>query len=460
MTNDILVMIAVPLLLVGGVLLIVHPVLGLFLLALTIPLESTLMLGGRSVAALTGMAVVMAWGTQKLLRRESLVALVSPGLVQVAIGLLLFASLSVLWAVHTQVVRGPVVLLGQLIVLCVVVWDLASSWNRVGWVLKLVVLGATLAALLTIEQYFIGGARRAGEGVIGGVNRTAVTLVTILPFAFYLFRSNETAFWRLLGLSYIGLAAIAVAGTFSRMNFLLYPLVVAIHLALMAKTRGGRRRVVVLLGAGLVIAMWFLPMEAVRQRFDTITPYISQTVGGDESSESYTTRGFVVRLGLEMFKDRPLVGYGYHNYYYMVQSYQWSVPGNPYGFLTYGKSPESSYVYFLANLGIVGFLLWLSLLGIALTYIYAAWRTVRDPTSREAFLVQAVGIAVGLQLLYGLYDEVHQAKIVWVLFGLAMAVSRLAKPQMMRSRSDPRQLRPAGVEVGRQQRLRIGTSEG
>jgi O-antigen ligase len=458
-TNDILVMIAVPLLLVGSVLLIARPVLGLFLLALTIPLESTLMLGGRTVPALMGMAVFMAWGTQKLLRRESLVALVSPGLVQVAIVLLLFASLSVLWAVHTQVVRGPVILLAQLIVLCVVVWDLASSWNRVGWVLKLVVLGATLAALLTIEQYFIGGARRAGEGVIGGVNRTAVTLVTILPLAFYLFRSNETAFWRLLGLSYVGLAAIAVAGTLSRANFLLYPLVVAIHLALMAKTRGGRRRVV-LLGAGLVIAMWFLPMEAVRQRVDTIAPYISQSVGAGERSETYTTRAFVLRLGLEMFKDRPLVGYGYNNYYYMVQSYQWSVSGNPYGFLTYGKSAESSYVYFLANLGIVGFLLWLSLPGIALTYIYGAWRTVRDPTSREAFLVQAVGIAVGLQLLYGLYHEVHQDKIVWVLFGLAMAVSRLAKPQMMRSRSDPRQLRPAGVEVGRQQRLRIGTSEG
>jgi len=146
MTTDILLMIAVPLLLVGGVVLIVRPVLGLYLIAGTVPLEAALLFGGRSAPALIAMAVLAAWGLQKLLRRQPLSSLFSPGLVQIALILLAFACLSVFWAEHTRRMPSKLLLLAQLIVLLILVLDLASSWDRVAWVVKLVVVGATVGA--------------------------------------------------------------------------------------------------------------------------------------------------------------------------------------------------------------------------------------------------------------------------------------------------------------------------
>jgi O-antigen ligase len=433
---------SLPLILVGGVVLFMRPVLGLFVIAALIPLESALMIGGRSFAALVGMAVFGIWAAQKLLRREPLTHLVSSGFVQLALLLFTLACMSILWAQSPQVMQRPLFQLFQLILLSVLVLDLTTSWDRAAGVAKLLVLAGTLAALLTVEQYFVGGVRRAGGGVAGGINRTAATLVTILPFAFYLWRSREAAPWRLLGLGFIALSAIAVSATLSRMNFLLFPLVVMVHLALMARTRGERRRVFVL-GAVAVLTVSFMPMDAVRHRADSIVPYLVGTVGVERVSEedyraTYTARSFFMRMGVEMFKDRPLIGSGFANYQPQTHLYQWRVPRSPYEWVPEGRSPHSSHVAILVGLGIVGFLLWLGLFGVALYYAWKAWRADEDPTSGRVLFSQAVGVAVALQFVYGFYGEVHYDKIMWVVLGLAVAIHRLSALRGSRSEADLR----------------------
>ncbi len=413
-----------PILLVGGIVLFVRPVVGLFAFAAMIPIEAALMIGGRSVAALVGMAVFGAWAAQKLLRREPLLPLVSSSVIGLTLMFFAFACLSLLWAFEPVGMNRRLILLLQLILLSMLVLDLASSWERVAWVAKVLVLTGTVAALLTLEQYFLGGARRAGEGVVGGLNRTAMTLVTILPFAFYLVRAREAMSWRLLGLSYIGLSAVAVAATLSRMNFLLFPIVVAVHLALMTKTRGGRRQVL-LLGAITTLVISFMPMDAVRLRVETIAPYLTQTIGSSEEAETYSPRGYLMRLGIEMFKDRPVIGSGFDNYQAQVHIYQWRLPGSPYGYIS-GRSPHSSHIAILVGLGLVGFLLWIGIFSLAMLCSWRTWRALGPLPSQNTFLVQALTIALALQVMYGFYSEVHRDKIVWLIVGLIVAVHRLA----------------------------------
>jgi O-antigen ligase len=419
------VAVAIPILVAGGVLLVVYPFVGLLLIVATIPLESALMVGGRSAPALIGIGVFGTWAAQKLIRRESVVSLVSPRLVQVALLLLAFACLSMLWAEYPAQMQRPLILFFQLILLCVLVFDLASSWERIAWVAKLLVLAGTVAALLTLEQSLIGGARRAGEGVVAGVNRTAVTLVTILPFAFYLFRSNERAFWRFLGLAYIGLSAGAVAVTQSRMNYLIFPAVVLIHLLLMARSPVGRRRLL-LLGAAGILAIATIPVDMVRARAETIAPYLSQTVGPGEAGEMYSPRGYRIRVGLAMFKDRPIGGVGFHNYRPQYLTYQWNVPGHIRrgGIQLTPTSPHSSHIGFLADLGSIGSGLWLALFAIALRYLWLPARAKRPLAREHGVLIEAIAFGIGLQLLFGFYGEVHSHKILWLLLGLALAVQR------------------------------------
>jgi len=426
-TNEIVMLVALPLVVVVGVVLAVRPVIGLYLMAGVVPLEAALMVGGASAPRLIGMAVFGTWAMQKLLRREPLGPLMAPGLVRAALLLLTVACLSVFWAEYLDGVNRHLFLLVQLILLTVLVFDLARSWDRVAWVAKFLVLGATVAALITLEQYFFGGERRAGGGVVGGINRTAMTLVIILPFAFYLLRSGETAFWRWLGLGYIGIAGLAVAATLSRMNYLVFPMVVAVQLALMTQTRRGRRRML-LLGAAAVIAVSFMPMDVIRGRAESIVPYLTSTVARENPGDTYSARGFMMQVSLAMFIDRPILGAGYRNYMPHFMNYQEMVPG-AWRMYTSGMSPHGSHQGFLAELGIVGTLLWLTLFVVAARNLKSAWRTARDPTSVQALLTQTVAIAVGLLFLYGFYENVHTDKVLWIILGLVVAVHRLAKSE-------------------------------
>jgi len=416
---------AIPLAIAGGVLLFVNPLLGMLLLVGTIPLESALMLGGRSAPALLGMAVVGTWGVRKLLYRESLTELVAPGLVRLGLLLFAFACLSVTWAEYPQGLERPLILLLQLMLLAVLISDLASTRDRMVMVAKVLVLAGVVAAVLTAEQYFVGGVRRAGAGITGGINRTAITLVTIVPFAFYLLRSQEHSFWRLLGLGYVGLSAVAVAVTLSRMNYLVLPLVVLLHLGFMARTRVGRRRVL-LLGAAVALAVSFLPMDTLEDRALSIVPYLHTTVGSDETGGTVSGRGYHLRIGLEIFRDHPIIGAGYRNYNPQFLTYQWQLPGTGRIYQS-PRSPHSSHMAFLANLGIIGFSLWIGLFLLGFRYVFRAWRSVEDKGSSEAFMVQAVGIALGLQSIYGLYGEIHQDKIFWVVIGMVLALSVVSR---------------------------------
>jgi O-antigen ligase len=421
-----LVAIALPIAVGVGVVLLREPVLGLFLFAAMVPIEALAMVGGRSIAALIGMALVAIWAFQKVVRRDPLLPLVSPGLVQLALLLLALACLSLLWARYPQASVRGIIVLGQLVLLSALVFDLSGSWDRIAWVTRVLVLAGLLAALATAHQYYFGGVRRAGAGVTGGLNRTATTLVLILPFAFALFRSNGPMIWKAVGLSYVGVSAIAVASTLSRMNILLFPAVVMLNIVLMARTAGGRTRAL-LLGVFSLIAVSLIPVDALRDRAETIMPYISQTVGTAEDEETYSARGYLIRIGIAMFRDRPVLGSGYDNYRPQTAIYQWEVPGSPYEYVRTGRSPHSTYIALLVGLGIVGLTLWLSIILAALRYVWRAWRSIRDPNSDRLFLVQALGIAIGLQLIYGFYGLGHEAKIVWLLLGLAVSVDVLAR---------------------------------
>jgi hypothetical protein len=422
--------------LAGGVFVVAvlrWPFLGLLIFAGSIAIENVLVVQGAGGTAtgsrLLGMLVFGAWFLGKLVRRESIVPLLTSRLTLAAGLLFTFALGSVLWASFPFVARSASIQLAQLIGLAFITFDMARSWERLDMLVKALMVGATLAAFLTVQQAMFTGVRRAGDSISGGINQTATLLVTMLPLAFYLLRSRTSTAWRLLGVTYIAVAATAVILTYSRMNLLVLPVILSFLTFHALLGRRGRVPILITALIGIGIGLYTIPVNRLQARLDTILPYIEGTVGSDDSGILEPSgRGYHLRLALAIARDKPLVGGGFRNYGHLFRDeYQYVVPGA--GRIFYSvRSPHSSHMGMLADLGAIGFGLWLTVLfGAGLIPAIRAWRrNTRDPDGTPFLASQALTYALGLQIfVYGWYDTIDRHKLVWILLGLAAVTTVL-----------------------------------
>jgi O-antigen ligase len=422
---------------VGGLVVVRWPFLGLLLLTASLAVENLFVLEGAGGAVrasrLLGMAVFGGWFVGKLLRRESFRRALSSGVTVAALLFFLVALASVLWASYPAPARAGAIQMLQFIALAILVLDMARTWDQVDQLVKALVVGSTVAAALVLHQSLVGGHRRAGGDIAGGINATATLLVTLLPLAFYLLRSPNRWPWKLLGVGYLAMAVPAVMLTYSRMNLLLLPLVLGFLVLDTLKGKRGRGWLISTGIAASIVALFVVPMDRLAQRADTILPYVQSTVVASDELEVLepSPRGYHIRLGLAVARDNPFLGAGFRNYGYMFRDeYQFLVPGAGRLYRSV-RSPHSSHVGILADLGIVGFALWLVLVvGIGLGGAIWAWRsTSARPESRAHLLARGITVAIALQVFaYGWYTNIERSKLLWLLLGLAAAIQFMARP--------------------------------
>jgi O-antigen ligase len=220
----------------------------------------------------------------------------------------------------------------------------------------------------------------------------------------------------------------AVLGTLSRASMMLLPVVVIIMAV--QTLRAGRGRGWLLVGFAAVTIGVFSQEDSfarLERRIQSIVPYLTTTVQAD--AEGLSSRGYHLAVGVEIFKDYPVLGVGYENFGdYFLYRYQYVVPGGNNLWLS-RRSPHSSHVGIMAELGSVGILLWLSILGVVIASVWRAWR---HPQVRrdKALTTLAFGLLISLLLQagpYAMYGPNQKSKLLWVLLGLGVAVWRLAR---------------------------------
>lgn len=414
----------------GGLAILYRPGLGLLLVVFLIPFENMLLFAGANTATkMLSVVVAGAWFLAKLIERESWERVLGSRVVWAAAVFLAYSSASVLWAelaqpgLPTKLFR-MVMLLG----LGLLTLDLVRTWDEARWLTRLLVLGGTIGAGLTLFQFAAGGVRRAGGGISGGINATALVLLTIVPFAFALIRGETLRRWRLLGVLYVGLGVTAVALTFSRMSFLVLPVVLAVELWETVRTRRGRTEVLALFAVGAVTFFSLVPIQTIQERIATIGPYIENTLSpSDEALVDRSGRGYHIAVALAIFSENPILGAGFGNYGELFLQYQHQVPGAGQLYES-ARSPHGNYWGFLADLGVVGILLWLALLLFMFLNLRAAWSELSDDRSSFGFVfIRAVTLVFLIQCVYGAYAEMHVEKFFWIVLGLSVAVRRLAR---------------------------------
>lgn len=410
--------------LVGIILVLSRPQFGLYFLIFSIPLESVFILGeGVTWVRVIGTFVFGAWILHMLLGRKSWRDLLSSNILKPAILFSIFAFASLLWAEHSPSAVGIIPTIFQLLGLSLLVIGIVNTQERLEWVIRILIVSGIVASSITIHQFFVQGVDRAGRNVATqGINQTAVTLVVLIPLAFYLFRASKLPLWRLVGLSYIAVSSLAVIVTFSRASLIALPIVLALQVLAMGRDgRKGLFRIVFIgvIAVGMVYAI--IPWQEVLDSTSTITGEFEET----RATEPDRPVGRVgLWLGaLDIFYDHPLLGTGIGNFGFQFEQRTRNIKTFFVGFL----SPHSTFFGLLAELGLIGIFLWGWLHMAAFRNLRRGWRsTSRARHGLSLILVQAVIFSFVIYTLYSIESVTHIHKLFWVILGLTEAIRRIA----------------------------------
>ncbi len=408
-----------------------RPIFGFFLLVLIIPLESVVVLpGGITWVRLMLMFTLFAWITRKIIISESWHEMLSTNLLVKVLLFFTFILMSFLWSHYPGRILVSLLTFSALLTLCLFMIDVSTNWERVEMAMRLLIIGGTVAATMTIVQYFVMDYLRAGGRISGGINRTSLMLVVLQPVAFFIFRSSRSSFpWRLLSLAYIVLSPLAVALTFSRISYAIMPFVYIRQLFAKKIERLRELVVIVILGFIIISAAFFLiPWQAVELRLDSLTPILDGQVESEESLANASERIHIWKCAIEIFKDNSILGVGYKNFGYHFKNYQYRVTGMRKITNKENRSPHSTILGTLAELGIVGILLWFSLQYT----VFKNFRTSlaacdsQNGQSKE-LMIRAIQQVFYIFMAYSLVSNIHHTKLFWLVLGMNGAFVRLSK---------------------------------
>lgn len=235
----------------------------------------------------------------------------------------------------------------------------------------------------------IGLGRVRYRGILQDPNELAMVLAIGLPFAFA-FRERKPSLSRtLVLLAIIGITGVCIVFTRSRGGQLVLAAVLATYFV---KKRGFR--------GAIVAAILAAPVLLLGGR------------SGEEASQSTVERAEAWYEGLQMFRESPLFGVGYDQFqqrYYLTA--------------------HNSFVLSLAELGLVGLLLFVANVYLSLKIAWTAMRRAGEGSEAEAtrtwgmaLVATWVGLSVGMFFLSFAYHYV-----LWIYMGLATAFHAVAR---------------------------------
>ena len=363
--------------LLGCLLMLVKPEVAVYLLTLSVPLGSLLEIEGEEFSitpteAIAGLLVV-GWALRSLARRRVVIQFTP-----LSIPLALMLAIVAFSANHAESValtlKETLKWLELIVVYLFIVAEMGSR-RQILALLALLLTGAVIEALMGLAQfalnlgpeyYAIGRFMRA-YGTFEQPNPYAGYLGMLIPLAIGILLSRQTGWLRGYTLVALALALMAVGVSLSRGAW------VGIALAVAAMSLFWSRRTRILLLAGSLLAaplaalayLDLLPPEVVT-RLATALDYFRFV---DVSQEVVTPQNFAViermahwQAAINMIAAHPLLGVGAGNYpavYKWFALPEWTEPlGHAHNF----------YLNIAAETGLLGLLVYLSVVGIALLH--------------------------------------------------------------------------------------------
>lgn len=379
--------------------------------------------GGFTLVKVAGGVLVLAW-LLLVANRSRPVALLTRDHPLVAYSAVAFASLalaSMLWAADATAARDDALRLAQGIVLLFVVYSAIRDPRELRWIFWAYVAGAVLTAVVGLVQTSPEGADVADGRLTGGIrdpNQLAAVLVPALAFATFGLAAVRSALGRWILACAAALIALALFMTESRGGLVALGVTLLAVLLLSGPLRPQALAVVfVVAAAGVAYYTLVAPPESLQR--------VTQFAAGGG-----TGRTDLWSIGLEMYGDHPAFGVGAGNFRVVEPSYaaETTNVSRVEFILDTPKGAHNTYLHVLTELGAVGLLLFLTLIGGALVSGLRAVAACARAGRREAEVL-ARAFVVGLLGVLAAYFFISAQfeKQLWLLLGVALALSTVAK---------------------------------
>jgi O-antigen ligase len=405
------------------------PLIGLYLMLFLEPLQYLVVFEGTTtLVRVIGVAVFIAWGALKLLKREPMRLLAGP-LTAPMIVLLYVCGISVLWS-DFDTWRVSMLSYTQLVMWVFLLTDLINSPQRLERGLLLLILGAAVnagSAIVEFYQYREHVPASAlvafrATGLSDDPNWVAWLSITILPFLFFMV-TQRRGWQRLMGLIFTAVSMLAIGVSTSRAGLILLGLFVVLQLITWRsfKMTGS----VFILALTFAAATYLLPWDNIMYRFSAFQ-------AEDTTLSEVGLRGLLAQAAVKSFTQKPILGYGLGSRPLgaNVTAYgRWSVQiyYKPGGKMR-GDSVHNQFLEMALQLGLLG------LLPLAWLWV-AAWQrtskarklasTLKD---REALaFIIALRLCLFLCLVYGLAFSIQLSRLMWLIIALTEICYRLVR---------------------------------
>lgn len=404
--------------LAAGLVLLKWPFAGLLVMVGLIPGEEfTTFLAGRTLIWILGIAVLSAWALRSLPVEKKIRIAKRPTLMTLV--WLMWGLLSVFWAQEQMAALGRAANLAQLIIFFCLMQVMVIDDRRLRILITAYFVASVFFALLAIGTTISGDLRRATLTEGQNPNALARALGMGLLMVPYLLGQLRSLRWRiatLLGVCALGLAIlltgsrgawVSLAAAFgftwflSREKLVKLRSAMAVVIAVVFGIAGLRH-------AGVLDEWLFLRMVTV---FD-----IEATHGG-------SGRMNIWAVGWEMVKANPLIGVGLENFPVRFEDYidaagLWGA----YGVYS-GRDPHSIFLSVQAELGIIGLVIFLTLL----------WAIFRNLLPYRCDSRAILGILLlSFMVFSGIVEPILYRKYFWLALGLATAIPMVIRREVIR----------------------------
>jgi O-antigen ligase len=280
------------------------------------------------------------------------------------------------------------------------------------WIFILFIIAADISAIVSFKNGFVGATISdsvRSEGLTEGINTAARYYVLALLFTYFVF-STRRNHKKWVGFFSAGSSIILILGltyTLSRTGFALVPVLAGL-IIIQPNFRNKEKWLFLLLGIGTMLV--FVPDNAFNIAGSKILPSILQ------GTDTIGTRYRIWEAGLKMFLDHPIAGVGIGQFSNYVHNY--SISGIP-NYLN--LSTHNLYIQILSETGIVGFLIFLTIIIYTIKLALKKAFSTRNSNGPIDWIWLSVIVVI---LIGGLTKSDFADKFIWIALGITFQPSR------------------------------------
>jgi putative inorganic carbon (hco3(-)) transporter len=376
-----------------------------------------------SAVKLAGAVLAIAWIALITTRRRPVPNLITEhgGLVVALVAFLCWAAASMVWAQDSHEALVATQRYGLNFLLIPIVFTAVETRRDLIWVIGAFIAGAVLSACFGLASppdptEDVARIEAAGLNANDLATVLVAGLVLALGIAAYARRSPLA---QLIAVSAAILCASSLVLTLSRSGLVALGVALLATLLVASRRRGRAVAVAVLIASATVAYFAFVAPPEARERVTTF------------ESDQGTGRVDIWTVGWRMVEDKPATGVGVGNFRITTSDYLLGTPGSIQRsdlIIDDPKVAHNVYLEALAELGVLGFLLFVAVIVLSVRETLRAARRFyeqgeppMEALSRAVFAAQLGFLAAAF------FASIEFNKQLWVLLALGPALSHLAR---------------------------------